>query len=101
MKLKICLAVALAIGMAHAENAQAQKKASAKKKTTPPAELTLPAGAVMVEPGTYTFTDPQGRKWIYRKTPFGLARLEDKPADSPAAAAPSPSAGMATTATED
>src|SRR5438128_1018620 len=100
MRLKICLGVALAIGMAHAENGQAQKKAEPKKKSTPPAELTLPAGAVMVEPGTYTFTDAQGKKWIYRKTPFGLARLEDKPADSSAAAATTPSAGMATTATE-
>jgi hypothetical protein len=101
MKLKICFAVALAIGMAQAEDGQAKKKAETKKKSTPPAELTLPAGAVMVEPGTYTFTDAQGKKWIYRKTPFGLARLEDKPADSAAPAAPAASAGMATTATED
>jgi hypothetical protein len=52
----------------------------------------------MVEPGTYTFTDAQGKKWIYRKTPFGLARLEDKPADTKAAA---PAGGLVTTATED
>src|SRR5436190_3024887 len=100
MKLKICFAIALAAGMARAEDRPA-KKADPKKKSAPPAELTLPADAKMVEPGTYTFTDAQGKKWIYRKTPFGLARLEDKPADSPAAAAPTPSAGMATTATED
>src|SRR6266853_1151980 len=87
MKLKICFAIALAAGMARAEDGPA-KKPDPKKKSTPPAELTLPAGAVMVEPGTYTFTDAQGKKWIYRKTPFGLARLEDKPADSAAAAAP-------------
>src|SRR3954452_14818965 len=100
MKLKICLAIGLAIGMAQAEDGQAEKKkATPKKKSTPPAELTLPAGATMVEPGTYTFTDAQGKKWIYRKTPFGLARLEDKPADS--TATPAPVAGMATTATED
>ena len=37
MRLKICLGVALAIGMAHAENGQAQKKAEPKKKSTPPA----------------------------------------------------------------
>ena len=102
MKLKICFAFALAIGtisirIGQAENGQAQKKASAKKKSTPPAELTLPAGAVMVEPGTYNFTDAQGKKWIYRKTPFGLARVEDKPA----AASPTPAAGIAITATEE
>ena len=98
MKLKICFARALAIGISQAEDGQAQKKADQKKKSVPPAELTLPAGATMVEPGTYTFTDAQGKKWIYRKTPFGLARLEDKPADTTAAA---PSASLVTTATED
>jgi hypothetical protein len=97
MKLKICFAIALAVGMARAEDGPA-KKPDPKKKSTPPAELTLPAGATMVEPGTYTFTDAQGKKWIYRKTPFGLARLEDKPADTTAAA---PAAGLVTTATED
>src|SRR5437899_2397586 len=98
MKLKICFAIALAIGMARAEDRQAQKKADPKKKSAPPAELTLPAGATMVEPGTYTFTDAQGKKWIYRKTPFGLARLEDKPTDTPA---PAPAASLVTSATED
>ncbi len=98
MKLKICFAIALTIGMARAEDRQAQKKADPKKKSAPPAELTLPAGATMVEPGTYTFTDAQGKKWIYRKTPFGLARLEDKPADTPA---PAPAASLVTSATED
>jgi len=97
MKLKICFVIALAIGMARAEDGQAQRKADPKKKSGPPAELTLPAGAKMVEPGTYTFTDAQGKKWIYRKTPFGLARLEDKPAETKAAA----STGPVTTATED
>src|SRR5260370_12590689 len=96
MKFKICFAIALAAGMARAEDRPA-KKADSKKKSTPPAELTLPADAKMVEPGTYTFTDAQGKKWIYRKTPFGLARLEDKPAETKAAA----STGPVTTATED
>src|SRR6476661_5525541 len=100
MKLMIFMAVALAVGIAQSEEAQPQKKSAAKKKATPPAELTLPAGATMVEPGTYTFTDAQGKKWIYRKTPFGLARIEDKPADTTPAAAPA-AANLATTATED
>ena len=26
------------------------------------------------------FTDAEGRKWIYRKTPFGVARIPDQPA---------------------
>src|SRR2546422_7475725 len=101
MKLKICFLTILTIGLVYAEGKEAPKKAVAKKKPAPPAEIVVPAGATMVEPGTYTFTDAQGKKWIYRKTPFGLARIEDKPADRAAAAAPTPSASMATTATED
>ena len=78
------------------EDRQPVKKASAKKAAAPPADLTLPAGAKLVEPGTYTFTDAKGKKWIYRQTPFGLARLEDKPAEAETSPAPS-----LITATED
>src|SRR5437879_1051591 len=95
MKLKICLLTMLAIGLAQAESGQAPKKVSAKKKQSPPAEIVIPAGAMLVEPGTYTFTDAQGKKWMYRKTPFGIAKFEDKPADAPATAA------ATITATED
>jgi hypothetical protein len=79
MKLRICFAIVLSVFVALAEDQPAQKKQSAKQSAAPPAELTLPAGAKQVELGTYTFTDAQGKKWIYRKTPFGLARFEDKP----------------------
>src|SRR5262249_37492970 len=55
-------------------------------KTTPapaPAKqirpLKFPKGAVETEPGTFRYTDSDGKKWIYRKTPFGIARREDKP----------------------
>jgi hypothetical protein len=51
----------------------------AKKPAAPKAEeMTIPAGAVEVEPYTYSYTDSNGKKWIYRKTPFGVARMEDK-----------------------
>src|SRR5216684_721969 len=99
MKLKICFLTVLAIGLAQAEDGQAPKKASPKKKPAPPAEIVIPAGATQIEPATYTFTDAQGKKWIYRKTPFGIARLEDKPADT--SAAPAAAAGSEITARED
>jgi hypothetical protein len=56
-----------------------------RKSITQPAPkvlqpLVIPPAAVEYEPGSYRYTDPQGKKWIYRKTPFGVARLEDKPA---------------------
>ena len=54
---------------------------------TPKAEI--PAGAVEGGDGSYRYTDAAtGKKWIYRKTPFGIARLEDKPAEAKAVEAP-------------
>lgn len=69
------------------------KKAQRQSGTTAAAShapLTLPADAKRTEPNTYTWTDPQGKKWIYRQTPFGLVRLEDKPAPAQSAGAPEP-----------
>jgi len=65
----------------------------AAKKTTAPAPaktvkpLEIPKDAVESEPGNFHYTDSDGKKWIYRKTPFGVSRTEDKPADSVAAPA--------------
>jgi hypothetical protein len=54
-----------------------KKSPAAKTKPRPtPPELALPAGAVQTDANTYTYTDEQGKKWTYRRTPFGLARLE-------------------------
>ncbi len=49
--------------------------------------------------GDFHYTDPQGKKWIYRKTPFGVARLEDSPERAAAKAAAVNGAGIK--ATED
>lgn len=42
------------------------------------AQITVPKGATQVTPGTYRYTDAHGAKWIYRVTPFGVARLRDE-----------------------
>src|SRR5947208_16142736 len=47
----------------------------------------IPKTAVQTAPGVYSHTDAQGKKWIYRATPFGVARIEDRPAAETAAAA--------------
>ena len=94
MKLRICFAMFLTAFIALAEDQPAPKKERAKKNPAPPAELTLPAGAKQVEIGTYTFTDAQGKKWIYRKTPFGLARIEDKPVEASATPVAAPGGGI-------
>jgi opacity protein-like surface antigen len=40
--------------------------------------MAIPAGATQTSDGDYHYTDPQGKKWIYRRTPFGVARLEER-----------------------
>lgn len=50
-----------------------------RKAAPAPAPVTPPAGAIEVDSNTYRYTDPQGRQWIYYRTPFGFARSEEKP----------------------
>ena len=82
MKLGILVVLMMALA---AETFADDKPAAKKAKPAPAAapakatEITIPAGAVEVEPYIYHYTDPAGKKWIYRKTPFGVMRLEDKP----------------------
>ena len=59
----------------------------------------IPADAVKDADGDYHYTDPQGKKWIFHKTPFGVSRGEDTgERETTKAAAPS---GEGIKATED
>jgi hypothetical protein len=73
----------LTIALLFAAALIAAEQKDAKKETKPanqPADVTIPAGAQKTEDGSYRFTDAKGKKWIYRETPFGIAKSEDKPA---------------------
>jgi hypothetical protein len=77
-------------------------KAAAKaapKATDASKPAAIPAEAVLGADGDYHFTDAQGKKWIYRKTPFGVVHLEDTPERDAAKAAAANGAGIL--ATED
>lgn len=77
--MKILFAIFASALVLSASDPQADKKTTAPPKVIKPLEI--PKDAVETEPGTFRYTDSEGKKWIYRKTPFGVARLEDKPAD--------------------
>jgi hypothetical protein len=47
-------------------------------KPTKVQAVTIPPDAVQIDPNNYRYTDPAGKKWIFSKTPFGIARVEDK-----------------------
>jgi hypothetical protein len=78
--LLFCLAGSAVAVMAQTSSAQVKAPAS----TNAPAEVKIPAGAVKTEDGSYKFTDSDGKKWIFRNTPFGVAKSEDKPMDATA-----------------
>jgi hypothetical protein len=63
--------------------------ATKKKPATPaPQAVTIPKDAVPNADGTsYLYTDKQGKKWVYAKTPFGIIKnaYSDAPAAAPAA----------------
>jgi hypothetical protein len=40
----------------------------------------VPKGAVAISPVEYRFKDTKGKTWIYRQTPFGYSKSEEKPA---------------------
>jgi hypothetical protein len=77
-----------------------------KKKPPPPAKQTpeqqakaqrtqtqsIPAGAKLVEPNLYRFTDSDGKTWNYRQTPFGVSKWEET---STPAAQPAPESSTA------
>jgi hypothetical protein len=51
---------------------------AADKKKDPPAPqaLTIPKDAVPNSDGiSYIYTDKQGKRWVYAKTPFGLTKF--------------------------
>ena len=75
----LTLCVAANLPAADQKSDKAAKPAPSKAATRKAPVITLPADAVEIAPYTYRYTDNQGKKWIYRKTPFGLMRSEDRP----------------------
>jgi len=61
-----------------------------------PPNVVIPKGAVEGDDGNFRFTDAHGKKWIYRNTPFGVAKSEDKGTGVPVA----PQQDTLTTATD-
>lgn len=86
--MKLILAMFASALMLVASDPQPAKKTTAPAPAPAPAKqikpVEIPKGAVETDPGTFRFTDSDGKKWIYRKTPFGVSRFEDKPADDAA-----------------
>jgi hypothetical protein len=70
---------------AQTSKSSTQSKSTAQKpaqQVKPPAKAegpvtAVPAGAKLVEPNLYRYTDAGGKTWLYRQTPFGISKSED------------------------
>src|ERR1051326_6567934 len=100
--MKLILAMFASTLVLAASDPQPAKKntAPAPPAAKPIKPLEIPKGAVETDPGTFRYTDSDGKKWIYRKTPFGVARLGDKGTDQ-AAGQPASDPSSFIQATED
>lgn len=56
------------------------KKSETKKVTRTPDSPTIPPDASPLPDGSYRYVDKDGKKWIYRTTPFGVSKAEERPA---------------------
>ena len=63
---------------AAADQTASNKKKTAKSTTVKVQPVTIPPDAVQIDPNTYRYTDPAGKKWTYTRTPFGISKMEDK-----------------------
>jgi len=72
--------------------AQATQKKTDQTATTakPATVLTVPKDAVKNADGTWSYTDKQGRKWVYATTPFGIMKTDVTNAENRPAAALTP-----------
>jgi hypothetical protein len=83
-----------------AQEKPSQEKPSQEKQApsraavspAPPSGPSIPADAKEIEPNLFRYTDPQGKTWLYRRTPFGVGKWEDKPATEPAVESAAPAA---------
>ncbi len=85
MKLTLLAILLIPAALAADDNGKKadDQQAASKKAPDQKGPLQPPPGAKQIEPFAYRWTDPQGKRWIYRQTPFGWVRLEDKPVPPP------------------
>ena len=83
-------AIVLCLVAAAAISAPAQTTKKKTSKPAAPAAVTIPKDAVPNPDGnSYTWTDKDGKKWVFAKTPFGIMK---SPMSDTTAAAGAPAA---------
>jgi hypothetical protein len=79
MTLRVFAVLTILATTAAAADKPVNNKKKAEKSTAVKVQpVTIPSDAVQIDPNTYRYTDPAGKKWMYHRTPFGISRMEDK-----------------------
>ena len=86
MRFILMAMAASALLLAGEDKAQSDKAVAAKAAAKDDRPAGVPADAQEIQPYLYRSTDAHGKKWLYRQTPFGLSKWDDKPVDAAAAA---------------
>lgn len=81
--LKTIATLMLSAALMVAASDNPNKKAQKPKAASSAGAVTIPAGATEVEPNLYRATDADGKTWMYKRTPFGISKWEDKPSAQP------------------
>ena len=89
MKKVIAIAILTTFGLAAQAPASTGTTASktarkpvAAPKATPVKAMTIPPDAIATPNGSYSWTDKQGKRWLFVKTPFGIMKSEAQPTPS-------------------
>ena len=80
----------LGLGIAFAQKQSAPAKSREQGTAGKPAALSIPAGSIDVAPSVFKHIDSAGKETIYRKTPFGIVKMNDStdPGTKPAETVP-------------
>jgi len=85
MRILVCICV-LSAGLAAQDSGKTtsppQAPPVAKQAKKAPQVTDIPKGAVETAPGSYRWTDKDGKVWTYRRTSFGVSRRPADPADT-------------------
>jgi hypothetical protein len=78
MTIRVLAVLVILVATAAAADRSATNKKKPEKATPAKVQpVTIPPDAVQIDPNTYRYTDPAGKKWTYNRTPFGISKMED------------------------
>ncbi len=86
----ILIATGLVFAAAGQSTSNDGKKPAPNRVVPTPPNPTIPKDATPLPDGSFRYVDKAGKKWIYRNTPFGVSKAEERIAAPVVQTAPDP-----------